>query len=141
MLNHTGDKIFRRRLSSLRRVRVTIILASCAFVLLASVATYQHSQFLAGESIQKTQASDKSKYLKVITRISPNTYYESDEGPSGFEYALLDRFAKSLGKELKITTTDSLADLFNRLERKEAHLASAGLSATKEHRRRFTYTE
>ena len=141
MLNHTGDKIFRRRLSSLRRVRVTIILASCAFILLASVATYQHSQFLADESIQNTQASGKDKYLNVITRINPNTYYESDEGPSGFEYALLDRFAKFLGRELKVTTTDSLTDLFNRLERKEAHLASAGLSATKEHRRRFTYTE
>ncbi|MBT5922536.1 MAG: membrane-bound lytic murein transglycosylase MltF [Cellvibrionales bacterium] len=141
MLKHTGDKIFRRRLRSLRRVRVTIILACCAFIGLATFATYQHSQFVAGSSLQHSQTADKNKYLKVITRINPNTYYESDEGPSGFEYALLDRFAKYLGKELRITTTDSLADLFNRLERKEAHMASAGLSATKEHRRRFTYTE
>ncbi|HCX26975.1 MAG TPA: membrane-bound lytic murein transglycosylase MltF [Cellvibrionales bacterium] len=140
MLNHTGEKIFRRRLSSLRRVRVTIILASCAFLLLASVASYQHSQFLSEASIQHSEGNSKNNYLKVITRISPNTYYESDEGPSGFEYALLDRFAKSLGKELQISTTDSLSDLFHRLERNEVHLASAGLSATKEHRRRFTYT-
>ena len=141
MLNHTGDKIIRRSLNSLRRVRVTIFVAFSAFVLLATIATFQQSQF-NNASVKNSEQNAKNKsYLSVITRISPNTHFESDEGPSGFEYALLDRFAKSLGKELKINTTDSLNDLFNRLERKEAHLASAGLSATKEHRRRFAYTE
>jgi len=140
LLNHTGNKIIRHRLSSLRRVRVTFFLACTAFVVLAIMAGFQQGQFIESSSLDKQSNGHKS-YLKVLTRISLNTHFESDEGPSGFEYALLDRFAKSIGKELKITTTDSLNDLFNRLERKEAHLASAGLSATKEHRRRFAYTE
>ena len=41
--------------------------------------------------------------LKVITKISPNTYIESDDGPNGFEYALLEKFSKYIGKELKLS--------------------------------------
>ena len=139
MLNHTGDQIIRRGLNSLRHIRVSILFGWFSFVLLAVIVIVQQRDSTQGDKY--TEENDTTSYLKVITRISPNTYYESDEGPSGFEYALLDRFAKSLGKELKITTTDSLTDLFNRLERREVHLASAGLSATQEQRRRFAYTQ
>ncbi len=142
MLKHQGHKIIRRRLSSLRRVRAAILLFGVSFTLMATVATIEYSSLLAARQAkeQMRPAPTPSNYLHVITRISPNTYFESDEGPSGFEYALLDRFAKYLGKELSITTTDSLADLFNRLERREAHLASAGLTATPARLDRFTFS-
>lgn len=141
MLKHLGDKIVRRRLRSSRRIHGAFVFAGLSFALMALMSTLQYSSMLSAKraSERSTLAAPDDK-LRVITRISPNTYFESDEGPSGFEYALLERFAGYLGKELAITTTDSLADLYNRLERKEAHLASAGLSTSPANLQRFTFT-
>lgn len=141
MLKHKGDKIVRKRLSSLRRVRVAMAVICFSFALLAFIAAIQYGRLLSQEQREHDNyLPTPSNHLRVITRISPNTYFESDQGPSGFEYALLERFANYLGKELKITTTDSLADLFNRLERKEVHLASAGLAATWGRQQRFNFS-
>lgn len=121
---------------------MAILLAAFSFASIALMSTIQYTNLLSTRlTEERAQTPQPSNALRVLTRISPNTYFESDEGPSGFEYALLVRFADYLGKDLKITTTDSLADLYNRLERKEAHLASAGLSISPANQARFTFTQ
>ena len=130
MLKRSGNKIVRRRTALAQRLRLAIAALFCLLLSLIALVYFAEQQALP-------DAGEPPESLRVITRISPNTYYEGDNGPSGFEYALLERFARRLGKELQIVTTDSLADLFLRLERNQVQLASAGLSQSTELGRRF----
>ncbi len=74
--------------------------------------------------------------LRVVTRNTPTTYYESADGPAGPEYDLVQDFADELGVKLVIETVDSVAEVMPYLISGKAHMAAAGLSAT-ESRRRF----
>ena len=53
--------------------------------------------------------------LVVLTYHSPTTYYDSPEGPAGFDHDLAQAFADYLGVELKIVVADSFADVLPRL--------------------------
>ena len=68
--------------------------------------------------------------LIVITRNSPTTYYEGPDGSTGFEYELAKKFADSLGVELEIVIPENLNDIFDMLDKGEAHFAAAGLTIT-----------
>jgi membrane-bound lytic murein transglycosylase F len=74
----------------------------------------------------------QKKTLTIVTRNSPTTYYESKFGATGFEYALASEFADSLGVRLEIRTAYSLDQLFEILDRNQADIAAAGLTATRE---------
>jgi membrane-bound lytic murein transglycosylase F len=67
--------------------------------------------------------------LVVLTRTAPTTYYETPEGPAGFEYDLAEAFAEYLGVRLKIVTVARAADVLPRLLDSGADLAAAGLTA------------
>ena len=74
-----------------------------------------------------------SKTLVVITSNGPNTYYVKNEGEyAGFEYDLVNLFAKDLGPDysVKIITADHLGDVIPKLLEGKAHLAAANLSIT-----------
>ncbi|MDG2471616.1 MAG: membrane-bound lytic murein transglycosylase MltF [Pseudomonadales bacterium] len=138
MLKHKGDQIIRRRnAQQLRRIQIGLlsVLVITALTLLTNAT--QKKPFDADVKLEKAIDDE----LKVITRISPNTYFESDEGPSGFEYALLARFAESINKKLIITTTDSNAELFAQLNNQEVQLASAGLSTNQTFNGQIIYSE
>lgn len=68
--------------------------------------------------------------LRVLTIEGPTTYYRTPDGPSGFEYDLLTAFAAELGVQLEVETADSLASIFPRLARGDAHFAAAALNIT-----------
>lgn len=68
--------------------------------------------------------------LRVITRNSPTVYYESAEGPAGYEYELLKQFADELGVELQLTTVERFTDLLPELARGRYHVAAAGITIT-----------
>ena len=73
----------------------------------------------------------KDGVLRVITRNSPSTYFQDRNGATGFEYELVERFAKQLGVRLEIETADSVEQLFERLNAPDGpDLAAAGLAAT-----------
>ena len=136
MLKHKGDKITRRKNPHHNR-----LLQRCVFsFLFITVIVLLTTKNLNRKQEPEVEA-DPLNALKVITRISPNTYFESDEGPSGFEYALLAAFAESIDKRLTIITTDSNAELFAQLNNQEVHLASAGLSSNQELNGQIIYSE
>lgn len=88
---------------------------------------------VACESPQPTtlERIQKEGTLRVITRNSPSTYFEDKNGATGFEYELVERFAKELGVKLEIETASSMDELFKRLNAPNGpHLAAAGLVAT-----------
>ncbi len=74
----------------------------------------------------------QQKTLTIVTRNGPTTYYESKFGPTGFEYALARKFADSLGVRLEIRTAYNLEQLFEILDRQQADIAAAGLTASSE---------
>ena len=138
VINHKGEKIIRRQtVQQFKKIQIGL---SIIFVIVALTV-------LVNSLGKKTWKTDirlnkyKTNELRVITRISPNTYFESDEGPSGFEYALLAKFAESINKKLIITTTDSNAELFAQLNNQEVDLASAGLSTNQTLNGQVLYSE
>lgn len=76
----------------------------------------------------------ESGRLRVLTIEGPTTYYQTADGPSGFEYDLLSAFAERLGVELQLELADSLASIFPRLTRGDAHFAAAALNMTESRR-------
>lgn len=69
-------------------------------------------------------------YVAVGTLYGPNSYYLGPEGPAGFEYELAQKYAQSLGVELKILPSYSLDELFPRLDSGEVDFLAAGLAVT-----------
>jgi peptidoglycan lytic transglycosylase F len=77
--------------------------------------------------------------LRVVTRNTPTTYYESAEGPAGPEFDLVQEFADELGVELVILTVDNVSEVMPFLLSGKAHMAAAGLSATESRRRYLNF--
>ena len=86
---------------------------------------------------QKIQARG---YLSWVTRPSPLTYYESLDGVVGLEYDILSQFCLQNKIELKVSTSNSNADLFALLLAHKADVAGANLIATKKRKSQFVAT-
>jgi len=68
--------------------------------------------------------------LLVATRNSPTTYFEGPDGPTGFEYDLMSRFASELNVKIKIITPSNLSDILSLVSQNQVHFAAAGLTIT-----------
>lgn len=82
-----------------------------------------------GDALDRIQSRGE---LRVVTRNSPTTYFTDRNGPTGFEYALAGRLAEELGVRLEMEPAFTLAGVFEKLVRKEADLAAAGLTLTEQ---------
>jgi membrane-bound lytic murein transglycosylase F len=85
------------------------------------------------------QQVQKHNELIVITRNGPTTYYEGSNGPTGFEYELVKRFAEYIGVELRIVVPPNLNDIFTLTALGDAHLAAAGLTITEQRKRKVRF--
>ncbi len=70
--------------------------------------------------------------LVVATRSSPTTYYVDANGPAGPEHDLARMFADHLGVDLRLIEPDHFSEILPLVIRREAHLAAAGLSVTRD---------
>lgn len=77
--------------------------------------------------------------LTVLTYVGATTYYETPEGPAGFEYDLAKAFADYLNVDLRIVIAPRFADLMPRLANGEADFA-AGLTITNARRNQVRFT-
>lgn len=77
--------------------------------------------------------------LVVAMRSGAASYYPGARGPDGFEFALIDAFARHLGVRLQPVFPPTLEALLDATERHQVHMAAAGLSVTpaREQRLRF----
>lgn len=78
--------------------------------------------------------------LVVLMRRGPGTYFETAEGPSGFEYELAKAFAESLDVSLKAVVQDRYTDVLPTLQDGAADMAIAGITVTDDIRERFLFT-
>lgn len=67
--------------------------------------------------------------ITVLTYPGTTTYYETPDGPAGFEYDLAKAFADHLGLRLRVVLAEKFADVAPRLLRGEADFAAAGFTA------------
>jgi len=77
--------------------------------------------------------------LKVLTRNSPSTYFEGANGPAGFEYDLAQRFADSLGVQLKLQLLSRERGILSAVARGNADLAAAGITVTAQRKSRVRF--
>jgi membrane-bound lytic murein transglycosylase F len=106
---------------SLRAFWVRLVATISLLLITSSCSQPELSQL---EKIQKRGV------LKVITRNSPTTYYESADGLSGMEYDLAEAFADYLGVTTEYIVNDNLKAIVNAVKNGEADLAAAGLTVT-----------
>lgn len=108
------------------------------FISIALVAALWSGCAPVGNS--KLDAVKKAGVLTVLTYTSPTTYYETPEGPAGFEYDLAQSFADHLGVKLKLIVAKRQNEALARLVNGDADVAAAGLSvnAARHTRARFT---
>ncbi|MDR9439913.1 MAG: membrane-bound lytic murein transglycosylase MltF [Halomonas sp.] len=76
-----------------------------------------------GPHLREVLARD---FLSVHTRNTPTTYYEGRQGPTGFEYELMRRFADHLGVSLTLDADHHIQGVLEAV-RKEGDLGAAAL--------------
>ncbi|APE31410.1 lytic transglycosylase F [Halomonas aestuarii] len=77
----------------------------------------------ADTHLQEVLARD---FLSVHTRNTPTTYYEGRQGPTGFEYELVRRFANHLGVSLTLDSGHNIPEVLAAV-REEGDLGAAAL--------------
>lgn len=88
-----------------------------------------------------TQSKQDKSTLTIVTRRGLSTYFENQLGPNGFEYQLANALAKSLGKQLKVLTANSIEGVFEALESGKADIAAANIIITNQKRKQFAFTQ
>lgn len=86
------------------------------------------------------EAIQKNAVLRVATTNTPMTYFIRRNDPAGFEYELARAFADHLGVELELVLPSSFAGLFQILQERNAHLAAASLTITRDRLGRFDFS-
>jgi membrane-bound lytic murein transglycosylase F len=79
-------------------------------------------------------------YITVGTIYGLTSYYLEAEGAAGFEYELVKKYADSLGVDLKIIPSYSLAELFEKLDSGQVDILAAGLAVTDKRRLRYNFS-
>jgi membrane-bound lytic murein transglycosylase F len=79
--------------------------------------------------------------LKVVTAYNENSYFLYKEEAMGFEYELLELFAKDLGVKIEISTTQDFDNLPYMLNDLENDIIAANLTVTKKRTKELNFTE
>ncbi|UYG08368.1 membrane-bound lytic murein transglycosylase MltF [Halomonas sp. M4R1S46] len=96
-------------------------LTLCALLLLGLVSDPPDRS--PGPHLEAVRERD---FLSIQTRNTPTTYYEGREGPTGFEYELMRRFADHLGVSLTLDADHNIAGVLEAV-REEGDLGAAAL--------------
>ncbi len=83
---------------------------------------------------------EQSGELVVVTRNSPTTYYEDASGsPVGLEHDLAELFAREIGATVRFVVVKQFNEIVPTLEKRQAHLAAAGLTVTPEREKQVDF--
>ncbi len=72
----------------------------------------------------------KQGELVVLTRNAPTTWYQGREGDTGFEYDLVQSYAKHNNLKVRFIINDNFDELLASIQKGEAHIAAAGITRT-----------
>ncbi|MEN8185563.1 MAG: transporter substrate-binding domain-containing protein [Bacteroidota bacterium] len=83
----------------------------------------------------------QSGVLKAITTYSPTSYFLYRGETLGFEYELLNRFAKNLGVKLEVVIAKNVDSLIPMLNRGEGDVIATGYTITSERKKQIRFTD
>ncbi|MFW6328782.1 MAG: membrane-bound lytic murein transglycosylase MltF [Alkalispirochaetaceae bacterium] len=115
--------------------RSVILLASALLFLLAAVI-----YLLTRPEDRSLQRILEAGTLTFITQNSAHTYWIYRDEPVGFEYDLAAAFAEYLGVEIEVITPP-WSEMFDALEEGRGALVGASVTATRERRQGFDFSE
>ncbi len=98
----------------------------CALVLTAAIGACGNSSSGTLKDILR------GGELVVLTRYGSTTYYEGRDGFDGYEYALTQALAESLGVSVRYVVLDSIPEVLAAIESGRGHIAAAALTRTEE---------
>ena len=101
-----------------------------------------HSAYNPINKIKQPSLLDKIKKTKILNVAllnSPSIYYIGNNGPQGFEYELLKKYADSIGADLNITTVNTVKEAIEISKNPNIHITSAGLSKTPKREKTFNF--
>jgi membrane-bound lytic murein transglycosylase F len=123
---------------SIVKIFLIVIFSFCLF----AFGWISHSKYQPKLLAKKPSLLDKikkTKKLNVVLLNAPTTYYIGKDTPKGFEYDLLNDYAKHLGVELNITTADTVKEAIELSFNPNIYITSASLAKTKEREKRFNF--
>lgn len=94
-----------------------------------------------GEAGNKSKTATQPATLKVALRVNPASYYWRDKKAVGFDYRLLQAFAKKIGMELKVVPVATVAEALERLEQKKVDIAAGALSHFSQAEKKFSVSD
>ncbi len=74
----------------------------------------------------------KQGELVVLTRNAPTTWYQGRDGEAGFEYDLVQSFAKANNLKVRFKVIDNFESLLRSIKAGEAQIAAAGVTKTQD---------
>ena len=80
----------------------------------------------SNSAVQKQAATKNSNTLTVVTHPSETSYFEGKNGPDGFEYQLINKFAKQNNYQLKLVLANSEEEVYQALDHGIADIAMIG---------------
>lgn len=86
------------------------------------------------------QITDDGK-LVVLMGNSSSSYFIYRGRPMGFEFELLELYAKDMGLELEVIVIDDLNDVFEQLNEGKGDIVAASLTVTKERTNQVSFTD
>lgn len=92
-----------------------------------------HSAYELANRIEEKSLLDTIKersVLNVVLLNAPTTYYIGPDGPSGFEYDLLNAYAKSIDVDLNITAAHTVKEALEYVGKENIDIISASLTKT-----------
>lgn len=81
------------------------------------------------------------KQLVVLTDNSSTSYFIYKGEPMGYEYEMLQSFAKSIHVDLKIIVAQNINEIFEILKKGEVDIAAANLTVTEDGMQKVNFTE
>ncbi|MFA6192429.1 MAG: membrane-bound lytic murein transglycosylase MltF [Sulfurimonas sp.] len=101
-----------------------------------------HSAYTKSDILSSSSLLDKIKkegVLNVVLLNAATTYYIGTDGPQGFEYDLLNAYAKHLGVTLKITSANTVKEAIELSKNSDIHITSAALAKTEIRKKSFNF--
>ncbi len=113
-----------------------------AFILLITIScnTKIKLENISNPKPHLTKLNSKKKLI-AFTDNNAYSYFIYKGKTMGFEYELLKRLGKSLGKEIEIKVIKSIKEMIDKLNNGEGDLIAMNLTVTKERRKKLDFTK
>lgn len=81
----------------------------------------------------------RTKSLNVVLLNAPTTYYVGSEGAKGFEYDLLNAYAKHLKVNLNVIPVETIKEALELSKKPEIHIVSASIAKTPKKQKEYNF--